>query len=174
MTENLYLEDIKKQNKRMEQLALSAWSDLFSKNKELVNLIPPGWLPLRNHITVSFDDRQVSLEFGSEGNKPIPFYMYRHPYSNAIEYAKTSKLYKMYTKLVSDKRKTNEKIKAVYVDINKLLYSVSTDKQLYKIWPEAENIIVSIIGPPKIKNLPALNNIFIKDLNNALGIKKGK
>ena len=112
--------------------------------------------PYGSHITINYQGRYHPIDLG-EPTKIIPF--------NKVVISSANEAMDRYENLLTQRDECRASIIALESNIYAVLKSVTTIKQLLKVWPDAKDLLPD----PKSKEstLPAIP---IKELNKQLGL----
>ena len=102
----------------------------------------------------------------------------RRDYSSEFERVTTSEvtlkhgdpLLKKLRHADKERERVDERKEQLKIALKSTLWSVTTDKKLYEVWPEAREFMPIVEGAPSI-NLPAVP---IKELNKLIGLPSAK
>ncbi|MFA9261741.1 MAG: Nmad5 family putative nucleotide modification protein [Undibacterium sp.] len=166
-------------------LALDFYNDSFSeKDRELMNSLPEGWLPLYAFIKGKIGAGYEALQFSGEldfsryynsnkgvdvGRSPV---RYRFPAASGSEFEKvyeaTHPFAERFARIEEDQTALKYELASTRGVIAAALSKASGTDKLIAGWPEIESI-VALLPQPQIpsSNLPAIS---MKDLNELLDL----
>lgn len=132
---------------------------LGKKGLELINSLPPGWVPTTNNISVRFAGSYTHLNTGEN---------LRCPAENKHRCWEVFDAGHKYTEQFNDFRNREKDLKerkeAVRVQIKAALESATTAKRLKELWPEIASFIECHAKEPAALPMPILNKLN-KELN---------
>lgn len=171
-------------------LARKIWSNTVGKmnfhlptgERVAIQSIPKGWLPQDKKIKAKFGDEVVSVSFDGDfwswGMQRTNYVNRDSIWMSFPETKKDSvvKIFepetqeaKEYFQLSGRLKDYMEDIKRVKKEVNVILSSVTTMKQLLESWPEVQPYIENLDLPKPGASLPAVR---VEELNKMLGLPK--
>lgn len=171
--------DVRALIKERAAFARAVYDDIYkAKQRQIIDSLPQGWLPITGAISVKFGATYVSLEFsgGGEGGlkvrqitgEPLDSVHLpvaaKHSHGCVAVYDAGHRLSTRHEKIAAATADLKKAISEADAQISAALDATSTTAGLVKVWPEIEPVLLKL--SPASVPLPAVPTAKLNEMLN--------